>query len=168
LKNIQQHADSIMLDEKRMTAELHKKLIGDYSVDKADTQKQLRELKQTLHNLDMKLEQLYEDKVTGTITAETFTKLADKTEVERADISKAVTLLEQGAKETKSKLGDIQNWIRLIKENAAVDHVDKTLLDTLIERVEIGESTVENGIKTQDVTIIYMFVGVVYKSCPKR
>jgi hypothetical protein len=161
LKNIRQHVDLIVLDEKRIAAELRKKLIGDYSVDKDDIQKQLRELKHTLHTLDMKLEQFYEDKVTGTITTETFIKLADKMKTERSDISKAITLLEQDAKEAKTKLGDIQNWIRLIKENAAVNYVDRTLLDILIERVEICESIVVNGEKTQDVTIIYRFVGVV-------
>ena len=61
----------------------------------------------------------------------------------------------------KTRVGDIQNWIQLIRENAAVTDVDRNLLEALIERVEIGESKVENGVKTQDVTIIYKFVGVV-------
>ena len=161
LKNIQRHADSIMLDEERMTADLHKKLIGGITVDKADTQKQLRELKQTLHNLDLKLEQIYEDKITGVISVDTFAKLAAKTEAERNGIADRVCLLEQSAIETKARLGDIQNWINLIKENASVADVDRSLLDTLIERVEIGESKVEDGVKMQDVTIIYRFVGVV-------
>jgi hypothetical protein len=69
--------------------------------------------------------------------------------------------MEQGVKETKARVSDIQNWIRLIKENAAVNDVDRSLLDTLIERVEVGESKVENGVKTQDVTIIYKFVGAI-------
>jgi len=159
LGNIQAHAAAIVLDEERMTAKLQKRLIGDYAVDRAESQRQLRELKQTLHNLDLKLEQLYEDKITKVITAETFNRLATAMEAERADISDKVTLLEQGAKETKERLGDMQNWIRLVKENAAVTDVDRNLLDTLIERVEIGESRIENGVKVQDVGIFYKYVG---------
>jgi len=116
-------------------------------------------LKQMLHNLDLKLEQLHEDKITEVISAETFTKLAATAEAERAEISEKVTMLEQGTQEAKARIGDIQNWIRLIKENAAVSDVDRNLIDTLIERVEIGESRVEDGVKVQDVGIIYNFVG---------
>ena len=159
LNNIQSHASVIALDEQRMTADLHKRLVGDFSSDRADTQKQLGQLKQTLHNLDLKLEQLYEDKITGDITAETFAKLAATAEAERADISDKVTMLEQGTQEAKARLGDIQNWIRLIKENAAVSDVDRNLIDTLIERVDIGESRIEDGVKVQDVGIVYKFVG---------
>jgi len=161
LSNIQSHAASIVLDEDSITAELRRKLIGGSSADKADTQRLLRELKQTLHSLDMKLEQLYSDKITGVITTEIFTKLAAVTEVERADVSDKVTMLEKSASETKAKLGDIQNWIRLVKENASITDVDRSLLDTLIERVEIGESKIENGVKTQNISIIYKFVGAV-------
>jgi len=161
LDNIRQHAALITLDEKRMTADLHKRLIGDFSTDKADTQKQLRELKRTLHNLDLKLEQLYEDKITGAVSVDIFTKLAAKTETERNGTAEKITLLEQGAKEAITRVSDIQNWVRLIKENAAVTEMDRSLLDTLIERVEIGESKIENGVKSQDVRIIYKFVGVV-------
>jgi len=161
LNNIQNHAAAVALNEERMTADLHEKLVGDFSSDKADAQKQLGKLKQTLHNLDLKLEQLYEDKITEAITAETFAKLAETAEAERADISGKIKILEQGTQEAKAKLGDIQNWIRLIKQNAEVNDVDRNLIDTLIERVEIGESRVEDGVKVQDVGIVYRFVGVV-------
>ena len=161
LKNVKHHAAAIVFDEEHMTTELCKRLIGDFSADRADTQKQLRELKQTLHNFDLKLEQLYEDKITGVISVETFTAMASKTEAERNEIADRVKLMEQGANEIKARLGDIQNWIRLVKENAVITEVDRNLLDILIERVEVGESKVENGVKTQEIRIVYKFVGVV-------
>ena len=161
LDNIQAHAAAINLDEERMTAELRKRLIGDLSADKAETQKELGRLKHELHNLDVTLEQLYEDKITGTITAETFATLAAKTEAKRNEVSERVMLLEQGTKETKARMGDIQSWIRLVKENATVTDIDRSLLDTLVERVEIDKSKIENGVKVQDVRIIYKFVGLV-------
>ena len=106
LGNIQRHVASVILDEESMTADLRKVLIGDLSVDKADKQKQLREFKQALHNLDMKLEQLYEDKITGTISVESFTKLASKTETERNEIADKIKVLEQSA--TEIKTGSVQ------------------------------------------------------------
>ena len=159
LDNIQSYAAAITLDEERITAELRKRLIGDLSADKAEAQKELAKLKHELHTLDVTLEQLYEDKITGTITAETFATLAAKTEAKRNEVSERVMRSEQGTQETKARMGDIQNWIHLVKENAAVTNIDRSLLDTLVERVEIGVSKVENGVKVQDVRIVYKYVG---------
>jgi DNA invertase Pin-like site-specific DNA recombinase len=161
LNNLQTHAAAIALDEKHMNAELRKRLIDDSSADKAGTQKHLRELKQALHNLDLKLEQLYDDKIMGVITVETFAKLVDTAEAERDNVADEIWRLERSSTNTRAKISDIHNWVRLIKENASITDVDRALLDALIERVEIGESKVENGVKTQDVSIIYKFVGAV-------
>ena len=93
--------------------------------------------------------------------SDTFTNLSAKTETERSRIAEQVAQLEQSSKETKARMGDIQNWMRLVKENAVVVDIDRNLIDALIERVEIGESAVENGVKVQDVRVVYKFVGVV-------
>lgn len=37
--------------------------------------------------------------------------------------------------------------------------MDRDLLETLIEKIEIGERKVENGVKTQDIRIFYKFIG---------
>lgn len=126
-----------------------------------DSKKQLQKLKLELHQLDVKLEQLYEDKIIGTISADMFSQLAEKTELQRAEIAEQVERLEQSNETATQKRNDIQNWIRLVKENLTVQEVDKNLLDALIERVEIGEKRIENGVKTQDVRIFYRFVGAV-------
>lgn len=159
LENIKSFADCINLDEESMLTELKHKLLSDYSVDKVDTQKLLMQLKQELYNLDLKLEQLYDDKITGAITSDTFGRLASNAELERNEVAKKIDSLELYAKESKEKLGDIETWIRLIKENSNINEVNRKLLDALVERVEVGESTVENGVKTQNVRIIYKFVG---------
>ncbi len=161
LDSIKAHAAMITLDEERMMSELRRKLLGDFAADRADSQKELGAMKQTLHNLDLKLEQLYEDKITGVITAETFSALAAKIEAERNVTAEQAARLEQGRAEAKTRLGDVQNWIRLVKENAAVTELDRAMLDALVERVEVGESKVENGVKVQDVRIIYKFVGAI-------
>jgi hypothetical protein len=160
LDNIQAHAVMLSLNEERMTAELRRRLISDFSADKAEVQRELTKLKQTLHNLDLKLEQIYEDKITGVISAETFTPLAEKVEAERVDVAGTITLMELSNEKAKARLGDIQSWIRLIKANAAVTVLDRDMLDALIERIEVGESNVEDGVKVQDIRIVYRFVGM--------
>ena len=161
LDDIRRQAEQIRLDEDGMLHRLREKLIDGYAADKTVSLAERRELKQELHTIDLRTLQLYDDKVSGIITAERFTQMVGNTEVRRQEIETRLVSLEQSETKAKTKLGDIKNWIRLIKQNAAALDVDRELLETLVERVEIGERRIENGEKTQDVWIYYRFVGLV-------
>ena len=161
LDDIRRHAECILLDEDSMLHRLREKLIDGYAADKTASIAERRELKQELHTIDLRIEQLYDDKVSGIITAERFTQMVGNTETRRQEIETQLVSLEQTETKAKTKLGDIQNWMRLIKQNAVALDVDRELLEALIERVEIGERRIENGEKTQNVWIYYKFVGLI-------
>jgi hypothetical protein len=161
LENIKQQAEAIRLNESAMLQKLREKLIGAYSVDKAALSVQRHELEQELHTIDLTVDQLYEDKINGVITTERFAQIAAKTEIRRREAEEHLTVMAKSEAEAKSKLGDIQKWISLIKEKAVLDDVDRDLLEALIDRVEIGKRTKENGVVTQDVWIYYNFVGLI-------
>ena len=161
LADIKRQAKMIELDEDRMLHTLHEQLIGDSKAKQIDRVAEQRELKQQLHTLETQTEQLYEDKVSGLITGERFSELVSFTEVKRSEIEKRIVFLDQSTKNAKAKLSDIQNWMLLIKEKSTLKDVDRDLLETLIEKIEIGERKVENGVKTQDIQVFYKFVGTV-------
>ena len=48
----------------------------------------------------------------------------------------------------------------LVKEKSTFNEVDRDLLESLIERIEIGEKRVVDGVKVQDVRIYYKYVGL--------
>lgn len=95
------------------------------------------------------------------ISADMFARLTSKTEQRRMEIANKIVSAEITAKEAKAKHENIQRWVQLIKEKATLEDVDRDLLETLIERVEVGKKIVENGVKSQEVKIIYKFVGAV-------
>jgi len=49
--------------------------------------------------------------------------------------------------------------ILLIKKESTVEEVDRDLLESLVERIDVGEKEVLDGVKTQDVGIFYRYVG---------
>jgi len=63
--------------------------------------------------------------------------------------------------EATEKLEGLHKWIHLIKETAEVTELNRDLLLNLIEKIEIGEKRMVDGVKVQDVVIHYRFVGVV-------
>lgn len=55
--------------------------------------------------------------------------------------------------------GDLQMFMGEIKRYAAITELDETVLNRLINRILIGESKKVDGVKTQEVRIVYNFVG---------
>ena len=160
LGHIKEMAGLIALDEGRMLQNLRQKLIGGHKADKSDRTKERMELERQLHTFETQIEQLYEDKVSGVISADTFTAMADKAEAQRIEITDRLAALTQTAEQTEAKLGDIERWVRLIKEKSTLKEVDRDLLECLVDRVEVSEKKVVDGVKTQDVKIYYKYVGL--------
>ena len=160
IAHIKEMAALIALDEGKMLETLQQKLIGGYTAGKSDRTKERRELEQQLYTLETQTEQLYDDKVSGIINAGTFTAMAAKAEAQRLEISDRLDRLTQTTEQTEAKLSDIQRWVKLIKEKSTFVEVDRELLECLIEKIEIGEKKLVNGVKTQDVHVYYRYVGL--------
>jgi hypothetical protein len=157
ISHIKENAGQIALNEDGILKTLQNRLLGKHRVSKSDISK---ELEQRLHALETQLEQLYEDKVCGDISAEAFTSAANKAETLRSEITDRLSTLKQGAEHAETKLNDINRWIGLIKEKSTLKEVDRDLLESLIEKIEIGEKRVVDGVKVQDVRIYYKYVGL--------
>jgi len=53
--------------------------------------------------------------------------------------------LEQSTEKARAKLSGIQNWMPLIKEKSTLKYVGRGLLETLIDKIEIGERKLETA-----------------------
>ena len=160
-EQIQRLAERVKLDEDSMLKSLTARLIGNDVSSKADRQKEQRLLKQRIHKLETMTAKLYEDCVTGVLSEETYSKLAHSNEAERLETEKRISLLEASERERTAKLADIKMWLRLIRKNADFKILSHDLLDSVIDKIEIGERKTVDGVKLQDIRIIYKFVGEV-------
>ena len=151
--------ENVRLDEVAMLRSLVERLIGEGTVSKADRDKEQRMLRQRIRKLDAMTESLYEDRVTGVLSEDTYTKLARENEAERLENEKRLALLETSEQERAAKLADIQLWLRLMRESADFTEVTRDLLDSVVERIEVGEREVVDGVKHQDIRVIYRFIG---------
>ena len=114
-----------------------------------------------LHSIETHTEKLYEDKVMGAVSNDEFSRLSRQLESERLEKSSLLDSLNQSVSEVKQKLGDIDSWIKLIEQHSALEGVGRDLLESLIDRIEIGVNKTASGEKTQDVRIFYKYVGQV-------
>jgi DNA invertase Pin-like site-specific DNA recombinase len=116
-EELRQLTERVRLDEGAMLQSLTSRLIGDAAVSKADRAKEQRMLKQRIHRLDVMTEKLFEDRVTGVLSEETYSKLAHENESERLENEKRLALLESSEQERAAKLADIKMWLRLMRDN---------------------------------------------------
>lgn len=56
---------------------------------------------------------------------------------------------------------DIDKWMKLVRKYSKLKSIDRSFLEELVEKIEIGERQIIDGIKYQDIKIIYKFVGYV-------
>ena len=159
LSQIHDMSEKISVDSDSVLAQLQERLIGERSLKGAEAQREQKLLRRQLHKLEATTAQLYEDRVCDHVSEEAFTDAVNKLETERQQKGQRLAILEQTEQEAAVKLSDIHRWIRLIQENTANNDVSRELLETLIERIEIGDKQNENGVKTQDIRIIYKLVG---------
>ena len=54
-----------------------------------------------------------------------------------------------------------QKWASIIKKYLDLQELDRETVDELIDHIEIGERTIIDGQKQQDIKIFYRFVGEV-------
>lgn len=58
---------------------------------------------------------------------------------------------------------DVRTFIREIRRYATIQELDETVLNRLISKILVGEVKKVDGKKTQEVRIVYNFVGEVEK-----
>ena len=143
-----------------MLSKLKAKLVHGYKADKISMAKQKQKLAQQIHSMEHQIDQLYEDKVEGLISAETFTALVKNMEAKRAEAEETLAALTQAKQEADAKLADIDKWASLIKEKSTSLEVDRELLEALVEKIEVGEMSETGGQPHQDIQIFYKSVGL--------
>ena len=158
LKQIQVITNNFTFDESRMLDMLRKRIVGDYKINKSNITLQRKVLEQQLYAFENQIDQLYEDKIAGLISAETFIVQVNSIEDRRVATESILGNLElkQTVNMIDTRLDDIAMWVTLIKEKPAPIKVDRELLISLIKKIEVGEKIVINDESTQDVRMYFL------------
>jgi len=159
MNHIKSMVEHIKLDKNKILKQLQERLIG--TIKQKNPAKTKRDLEQKLHTIETQTAKLYEDKCEGIISNESFSKMITSLEEKRKTFEKELSELNQSADIQQEKLSDIQKWVRLIEEKSTITDLDRETLEALVDKIEVGEKEVVNGVKTQDVRIYYKFVGLV-------
>ena len=158
---IRAQARAVTLDAEAIAEKLKRKIVGYDAARLAETRREISRLQRRVQELESVNAKLYEDKVGGLINAETFSILIRKNEDERLEKKERLDALLSEVKEAEEKAADIRHWTAVIRRYADLRELDRETIDELIDHIEIGERTVIDGKRCQDIKVYYRFVGLV-------
>ena len=114
-----------------------------------------------LHVFQRMTAKLYEDKVSGAISEASFALLIEKNEQERVQKAERLDTLLAGERKSQQDIANIQRWAGTVRQYLDLQDLNRDIVEELIDHIEIGERTVIDGQKHQDIKIYYRFVGLV-------
>ena len=159
LSDIQEVAAMALKDKEAFYSRLSMKMEKQYLADTDSLKKEYESLAQRNQEIDDTFISLYADKAKGILTEKRFLKLTDAMEKEQESNQNRMQEIAALISEEEHSEGDVQMFIGEIRRYAAITELDEIVLNRLINRILIGEPMKVDGIKTQEVRIVYNFVG---------
>ncbi len=159
LWDIKQQIKIVLRDEKKVAEKLKKRFCGN---TKSDAQKAVRDSKaieKKIHDFDERFYQLYEDKLNGVISEDRFIELSRRCETEQNDLRVKLERIKSVSIASAEAEKNIESYISMIREFKNISELDKEIVHRLIDKITVGNKYVCDGVKKQDITIYYKFIG---------
>ena len=122
-------------------------------------EQELKAVKARLVELERLMQNLYEDKCTGSIPQSVFQTLMHRYESERAEKADALPELERRVRAAAENRQDAGRWTEIIRQYTEITKLDESILFALVDRIEVGEAQKVRGVRVRDVKVYYRYVG---------
>ena len=163
IDEIKSQAQAVSLDEAAIVDKLKRQKVRYDEQHLSMTRKEITQLRRRVQELENMTAQLYEDKISGAITESAFMVLTQKNEQERLAKTEHLDALLSETQQADQDAADIRKWVTAIRKYLDLQELDRETIDELIDYIEIGEHTVIDGQRHQDINVHYRFVGMVEK-----
>lgn len=164
LRDINMMIRLLKTDEEAFAA----KVLGNIRMDTGSEERIVNELKDIDRQLDRqtkKYKKLYDDYYDGVIhDSKLFQEMTAECEEKRKYYLTVKERLEQELESSKKVFEDSENFIGLLKKYDYISELTPEIINTLIEKITVGEKTyIEPNKAVQKVKIYYKFVGLIDK-----
>lgn len=157
IKDIRNKAKSANKDEQRFLQSLENE---NHKIEIAQNDQLLKDenyVRNRIKQLDVIMKNLYEDKALGVISTQRYSTMVSEYESEQNDLKDKLAVSESIQMNNDKSKQKAKTFTKLIKEAIGVKTLDRNILNKLIKRVTIGQSTINEvtGEKQQSFDIEY-------------
>jgi len=157
LADLQKYAVLAVQDEKALIDRIIKANDEFKNKNLQRYEKNIRESKNRIREIDGLLQSVFEEKLSGNISEVIFKRMAKKYEDEQTKLITDLEQLESEFYECQKVEKDLTGWIKRIKECISIDSLTRAIVVELIEKIEVSEVYDKDGEKNLDINISYKF-----------
>ena len=146
-------SDFLIMQEQRETVMRKKELQA--------AKNQLEQARRRVAEIDRIISRIYEDNISGKISDERFRKMSATYEAEQKELERSITDCEEKLKEADKAAIDLRMLLNGLREFSMVRELTPTIVNTLIQRIEIHNNDKSSGHCYVKVDIYFTAVGMI-------
>ena len=152
----------ITTDRKSLVSLIETKKQLEAQKQKIENEKNLQNANNHISEIDKILINLYEDKVKGNITLETF-QMCDKNFcIEKAELQKLIIDGSRQSVVINKQEVEISNFIKMLnKYHTPLSELTPEVIDDFIEKIVVFETEKINNVRNQQINIFYHRIGMI-------
>ncbi len=157
--DIDRHAIRAMKDKKKFINNVLLSMNESSAEWSEKVKAEIDKLKKRNAELDQMYIRLYEDYSSGRLSEKKFTMMSAHYEQEQDANEEKLAELEKRHKEKSAAVTNAEQFTESLAQCAGMKKLTATVLNTLIEKIEVHNPVMVNGVKEQKLTVYYKFVG---------
>ncbi len=159
LTDIQSHVELLKKDRAKFEEALQAHLSTQNKKQLASLKREQIKLQKRLDELEFITKKLYEDNALSKITDDEYARLSAQFTDERKQANERLTTIAEELKKEEHNLESIVNFTAIIEKYLDIKELNKTVLNELIDKIEVHEAEKIDGKRVQKVDIYYRFIG---------
>lgn len=161
LAEIQSVIEDYHKSPKTFTKRIQQKLTADGVNNVKQTQKRLSYIVERIAEIEVYIQQLFEEKVKGNISQEVFANLSKKYSDDKAGLLAERESLKRVENESKQFVKKFNHFIAVVENIKAVTEVTPDILRELIDRIEVfeGEKIPKSRMKSAKIKVFFNGIG---------
>lgn len=125
------------------------------------TKNRLEQARRRTAEIDRIISRIYEDNIAGKISDDRFVKMSASYEAEQKELEKSISDCEEKLKNADKAATDLRILLRGLREFSMVRELTPTIVNTLIQRIEVHNKDMYDGHSHVKVDIYFTAVGMI-------
>ena len=159
LQNLQRVVAYARDDEDEFVRRVMENKLTIQRTEQEKSKRKLEKQRRRITELDMIIQRLYEDNVTGKLTDERFSKLSATYEAEQTELKQSVESLSAIVEAAEAQVVNVKSFLKIVKKYTEPTELTPQLLHEFVDKIVVHEADKSSGHRVQRIDVHYNFIG---------
>ena len=159
LQNLQRVVAYAQEDENEFVRRVMENKTAVQRAEQEQAKRKLEKQERRISELDRIIQQLYEDRVSGALSAERFAKLFGGYEKEQEELKQSAKELQAIVNTIETQAVNVQSFLKIVRKYTAPMELTPALLREFVEKIVVHAPDKSSGHRTQRIDVHYNFIG---------